>query len=228
MSKTLFLLSKRAPILPLLRPPAPISLPPSLQSHTDIQVPDFSPYRRNSCNNPGTHSSESVDIRRLIPTMVAGTGLTIGAYALKSEVIRHVVFMAPSADVLALAKIEINLADIPEGRNMTYKWRGKPLFVKHRSPEDIERERSVDVATLRDPQHDDERVKEPEWLVLIGVCTHLGCVPISGAGDWPGGFYCPCHGSHFDGAGRVRKGPAPTNLVVPQYTFPSPGKLLVG
>ena len=135
--------------------------------------------------------------------------------------------MSASADVLALAKIEIKLDEIPEGKSVTFKWRGKPLFIRHRTAEEISAEQSVPVSTLRDAQHDSERVQKPEWLVVLGVCTHLGCVPIANAGDY-GGYYCPCHGSHYDASGRIRKGPAPLNLEVPPYTFPEDGLLIVG
>lgn len=135
--------------------------------------------------------------------------------------------MSASADVLALAKIEIKLADIPEGKNVTFKWRGKPLFIRHRTAEEIATEQSVAVATLRDPQHDNERTQDAKWLVVLGVCTHLGCVPIANSGDF-GGYYCPCHGSHYDASGRIRKGPAPLNLEVPPYSFPEDGLLIVG
>lgn len=135
--------------------------------------------------------------------------------------------MSASADVLALAKIEIKLAEIPEGKSVTFKWRGKPLFIRHRTGEEISTEQSVAPSTLRDPQTDAERVQKAEWLVVIGVCTHLGCVPIANAGDF-GGYYCPCHGSHYDASGRIRKGPAPLNLEVPPYVFPDEGLLIVG
>jgi len=135
--------------------------------------------------------------------------------------------MSATADVLAMAKIEIKLGDIPEGKNVTFKWRGKPLFVRHRTQEEIETEAAVDVSTLRDPEHDTDRVKDPEWLVLLGICTHLGCVPISNAGEF-GGYYCPCHGSHYDASGRIRIGPAPANLEIPEYSFPEEGLLVVG
>ena len=116
-----------------------------------------------------------------------------------------------------------NILNIP-GKNMVFKWRGKPLFVRHRTDEEIEDVRSVDVQSLRDPEDDLERVKNDKWLVLIGVCTHLGCVPISNSGEY-GGYYCPCHGSHYDASGRIRKGPAPLNLEVPEHTFD--GNLLI-
>ena len=96
-----------------------------------------------------------------------------------------------------------------------------------RTADEIEQEKQVDVAKLRDPQTDEERVKDPEWLVVLGVCTHLGCVPIANAGEF-GGYYCPCHGSHYDASGRIRKGPAPLNLEVPIYDFPEEGLLVVG
>lgn len=135
--------------------------------------------------------------------------------------------MSASADVLALAKIEIKLSDIPEGKSVTFKWRGKPLFVRHRTGAEISTEKSVNLGELRDPQPDDARCKNPEWLVVLGVCTHLGCVPIANAGDF-GGYYCPCHGSHYDASGRIRKGPAPLNLEVPEYSFPEDNLLVVG
>ncbi|KAI4498446.1 hypothetical protein M0802_006381 [Mischocyttarus mexicanus] len=126
--------------------------------------------------------------------------------------------MSAGADVLALSKIEVNLDEVPEGKNVAFKWRGKPIFVRHRTQAEISNEAKVDVSSLRDPQHDNDRTQKPEWLIVIGVCTHLGCIPVANAGDF-GGYYCPCHGSHYDASGRIRKGPAPLNLEVPQYTF---------
>lgn len=164
---------------------------------------------------------------QLFSYAVTGSMMGMTGYAAANIVTNLVNSLNATADVLALAKIEIKLSDIPEGKNMVFKWRGKPLFVRHRTPEEIQKERSVDVATLRDPQSDDDRVKDPEWLVVLGVCTHLGCVPIANAGDF-GGFYCPCHGSHYDTAGRIRKGPAPLNLEVPQHDFPEDGIMVVG
>ncbi len=111
---------------------------------------------------------------------------------------------------------------------MVVKWRGKPLFVRHRSKAEIDAARSVDVGTLRHAQHDDARVQIPQWLVVLGVCTHLGCVPIANEGEY-GGYFCPCHGSHYDTSGRIRKGPAPLNLEVPPYQFLEGNtKVLVG
>lgn len=107
------------------------------------------------------------------------------------------------------------------GKNMVFKWRGKPLFVRHRSSEEVDDVRNVDMSSLRDPQEDVERVVKDDWLVVIGVCTHLGCVPIANAGEF-GGYYCPCHGSHYDVSGRIRKGPAPLNLEVRVFAHRSP------
>ncbi|MEM0922601.1 MAG: ubiquinol-cytochrome c reductase iron-sulfur subunit [Pseudomonadota bacterium] len=139
--------------------------------------------------------------------------------------------MNPSADVLALASIEVDVSDVPEGSQITVKWRGKPVFIRHRSAEDIEAARSVSASDVPDPiarndnkpgapADDADRTldEEGKWLVMVGVCTHLGCVPLEGAGEF-GGWFCPCHGSHYDTAGRIRKGPAPTNLPVPIAAF---------
>ncbi|GBP55813.1 Cytochrome b-c1 complex subunit Rieske, mitochondrial [Eumeta japonica] len=147
-----------------------------------------------------------------------GGGAVAGAYAAKTVVTQFVSSMSATADVLALAQIEIKMADIPEGKSVTFKWRGKPLFIRHRTQDEISTEKSVAVNQLRDPQTDEERTQHPKWLVVIGVCTHLGCVPVANAGDF-GGYYCPCHGSHYDASGRIRKGPAPLNLEVPTYTI---------
>lgn len=129
----------------------------------------------------------------------------------------------PSADVLALAATELDLSPIEVGQRVTVKWRGKPVFVDHRTAEEIEAARSVPLDELRDPEPDEVRAQRPEWLIVVGICTHLGCVPLGNRpgeprGEW-GGWFCPCHGSHYDTSGRIRKGPAPRNLAVPPYTF---------
>jgi len=158
---------------------------------------------------------------------VVGTMGLLTAAGAKSSVSDFIASLSASADVLALAKVEVDLASIPEGKNVIIKWRGKPVFVRHRTAADIKDAESVDVKALRDPQADKERVKKPEWLVMLGVCTHLGCVPIGEAGDY-NGWFCPCHGSHYDSSGRIRKGPAPLNLEVPEYDFPEDGKMIIG
>ena len=134
----------------------------------------------------------------------------------------------PSADVLALASTEVDLSPIEVGQRVTVTWRGKPTFIDHRPEDAIEAARAVSLDDLIDPQADEERVTKPEWLILVGVCTHLGCVPLGdGAGEF-GGWFCPCHGSHYDTSGRIRKGPAPENLPIPQASFVSDTVIKLG
>lgn len=137
--------------------------------------------------------------------------------------------MNPDASVLALASIEYDLTPIAEGQSVTIKWRGLPVFVRHRTPKEIEEARAVPLSDLKDPQTDEQRVKEghAQWLIMIANCTHLGCIPLGESGEF-GGWACPCHGSQFDTAGRIRKGPAPTNLVVPPYDFVSDTLVKIG
>lgn len=198
-------------------------------AHTDIKVPDFNHYRRNSLKRHNAKTHDSEDSRKCFTYIVSTIFATTALYATKAELIRYVAFIGPSADVLALGKLEINLQEIPEGRGVTFKWRGKPLFIRHRTPEEIRIVRAFPLSKLRDPEDDSARTKRPEFLIVIGVCTHLGCIPIHEAGDYgPGGYYCPCHGSHFDASGRARQGPAPTNLEVPPYSFPDENTVIVG
>ncbi|GMS95610.1 hypothetical protein PENTCL1PPCAC_17785 [Pristionchus entomophagus] len=188
-------------------------------AHTDVSFPDFSKYRRESTLDASKPARDTEDPRRALPVAVYyGVGGMMSLWAGKEVIQTMVAYKAMAADQRALASIEINMSDIPEGQTKTFEWRGKPVFVKHRTKAEIAREKSVNVADLRHPQHDDERVQKDEWSVVIGVCTHLGCVPIANSGDF-GGYYCPCHGSHYDGSGRIRKGPAPLNLHVPAYAF---------
>jgi ubiquinol-cytochrome c reductase iron-sulfur subunit len=131
--------------------------------------------------------------------------------------------MNPAADVLALSSIEIDLAPIEVGQSITVKWRGMPVFIRRRLAAEIDAARADDTADLIDPEPDSERVQKPEWLIMVGVCTHLGCIPLGQKQGQPkgdyGGWFCPCHGSHYDSSGRIRKGPAPKNLPVPEYVF---------
>lgn len=196
-------------------------------AHSDIQWPDFSHYRRDDVQDPETKSRNSAPSRKGVSYLIAAGGSVAGIYSAKVVVHDIVGMLSASADVLAMSKVEIKLDSIPEGKSAVFKWRGKPLFVRHRTQSEIEAETKVDVASLRDPQEDNVRVKDPNWLVVIGVCTHLGCVPIANAGDF-GGYYCPCHGSHYDASGRIRKGPAPLNLEVPPHEFPDSNMLVVG
>ncbi|KAI4383638.1 hypothetical protein MLD38_009450 [Melastoma candidum] len=138
-------------------------------------------------------------------------GRFVYASLVRLLVLKFVLSMSASKDVLALASLEVDLSSIEPGTTVTVKWRGKPVFIRRRTEDDIKLANSVDLTSLRDPQEDSVRVKDPEWLIVIGVCTHLGCIPLPNAGDF-GGWFCPCHGSHYDISGRIRKGPAPYNL----------------
>ena len=137
--------------------------------------------------------------------------------------------MNPSTDTLALSSIEYDVAKVPLGQQVTVLYRKQPLFVRHRTPAEIAKAVADDHVQLRDPATDASRVKpgKSEWLILIGVCTHLGCTPTFGGGEW-GGWFCPCHGSQYDTSGRIRKGPAPKNLAVPDYVFETDTKIKVG
>jgi ubiquinol-cytochrome c reductase iron-sulfur subunit len=137
--------------------------------------------------------------------------------------------MNPSGDTLALSSIEFDLTKVQEGQQVVVKWRSKPVFVRYRTPKEIAEAVAGDHADLRDPATDASRHKpgKPQWLILIGVCTHLGCVPNFGQGKY-GGWLCPCHGSVYDTAGRIRSGPAPLNLYLPDYVFESDTKVKIG
>lgn len=142
--------------------------------------------------------------------------------------------MNPSADVLALAAVDVDLGPIAPGQTLKVMWRGKPVFVRNLTPEEQDEANKAPLSEMRDPQSLADRTKEGNrnWLVTLGVCTHLGCVPLGAAegevrGDY-GGYFCPCHGSHYDTAARIRKGPAPKNLEVPEYAFKSPTQIQIG
>ncbi len=140
--------------------------------------------------------------------------------------------MNPAADTLSLATTEFSVDGIAPGQGITVVWRGKPVFVRHRTEEEIAAAQAVELGELPDPQDDASRVERPEFLILVGICTHLGCIPMGmkqtePRGDF-GGWFCPCHGSHYDTSGRIRRGPAPTNLEVPPYEFVSETTVRVG
>ena len=149
--------------------------------------------------------------------------------------------MNPSADVLALASIRVDVSGVEEGTQITVLWQGKPVFIRRRTAEEIEEARAVAISDLQDPIARNENIsgdvdatdenraldEAGEWLVQMGVCTHLGCVPLGNAGDF-GGWFCPCHGSHYDTAGRIRRGPAPQNLPVPPAAFVDDGTIELG
>ena len=160
------------------------------------------------------------------------SSITIGGVGLAAFMWPFIKSMNPAEDTLALGTTEVDISNVDEGQSVTVKWRGKPVFIRKRTQEEINEANNVDVASLKDPIEDGARVQKPEWLILIGVCTHLGCVPLGQkATDTKGeynGWFCPCHGSHYDTSGRVRKGPAPDNLPVPPYKFISDTKILIG
>ena len=142
----------------------------------------------------------------------------VGAVGVGATVWPLIDQMNPDASVKALASTEVDISSVEPGKEITVLWRGKPVFIKRRTKEEIEEARSVKMNDLPDPEKDEDRVKNPEWLVMLGVCTHLGCVPLKQKGDY-NGWFCPCHGSHYDISGRIRKGPAPENMAVPKYEF---------
>jgi ubiquinol-cytochrome c reductase iron-sulfur subunit len=165
------------------------------------------------------------DFLYLATGVFAGTGAALSGWAFIHS-------MNPAADVLALASTEVNLQPIQAGQSITVTWRGKPVFVRHRTADEIAKAKADDKAALPDPQADAKRVQREQWLVLLGVCTHLGCVPLGqkpadAKGDF-GGWFCPCHGSHYDTSGRIRRGPAPKNLEVPGYAFTNDTNIRIG
>ena len=135
--------------------------------------------------------------------------------------------MNPDASVKALATTEVDVSTIERGQSISVLWRGKPVFIRRRTEEEIAKAREVDLKELKHPEKDEDRARNPEWLVMLGVCTHLGCVPLGDKGEY-GGWFCPCHGSHYDTSGRIRKGPAPTNMEIPKYEFVNSNTITIG
>ena len=152
---------------------------------------------------------------------------TVGAVGLGATVWPFIDQMNPDSSVKALAKIEVDLSQIEPGKSITVLWRGKPVFIKRRTKSEISEAQAVNLEELKDPQKDEDRVKNPEWLVMLGICTHLGCVPLANKGEYDG-WFCPCHGSHYDTSGRIRKGPAPVNMEIPRYEFVDNNTIKIG
>lgn len=163
--------------------------------------------------------------------LIVATG-AVGAVGVGLSVWPLIDSMNPAADVLALASTEVSLAPVAVGQSITVTWRGKPVFIRHRTKDEIAKAKADNTANLVDPEPDMERAKKPEWLIVVGVCTHLGCIPLGQKPSEPrgefGGWFCPCHGSHYDTSGRIRKGPAPKNLVVPPYQFVNDTSVKIG
>ncbi len=181
-------------------------------------------------DNPASADSDDEGAGRRDFLILATTAMgAVGAASFAWPLIDS---MNPSAEVLALSTIELDLEPIAAGQSITVVWQGKPIFVRRRTAKEISTAKQDDSAELRDPQTDSERAQKPEWLILIGLCTHLGCIPLGQKATDPkgdyGGWFCPCHGSHYDTSGRIRRGPAPTNLAVPPYKFLDDKKILIG
>ena len=180
---------------------------------------------KNRKISPETKKESRRDFLHLTTISIGGIGTAVFMWPfLKS--------MNPAEDTLALGSTEVDLSDINVGQAKTVKWRGKPVFIRRRTSDEILEASKVDLKSLRHPEIDKNRVQKEEWLVLLGVCTHLGCVPLGqkmtdSKGEY-NGWFCPCHGSHYDSSGRIRKGPAPENLAVPPYTFLNDTTIKIG
>jgi len=186
---------------------------------------------KGAAHSPSTTAGddETGGTRRDFLMLTTGAFTAIGLGAVVWPFIHS---MNPSRDVLALSSTEVDISRIEVGQAVTVMWRGKPVFVRHRSAEEIQAARATPLSELKDPAPDQGRVQKDQWLVLVGVCTHLGCVPLGqkptdARGNF-GGWFCPCHGSHYDTSGRIRLGPAPTNLPVPDYNFLSDTQIRIG
>jgi ubiquinol-cytochrome c reductase iron-sulfur subunit len=182
-----------------------------------------------SHTKPTTDPVQEGETRRDFLQLTAAAFGAVGAGVFAWPLVNS---LNPAKDTLALSTIEVDLAPIQVGQAITVVWRGKPVFIRHRTPEEISEAEKVDITTLRDRQADKDRVKKAEWLVVVGICTHLGCIPQGQkVGEMKGeynGWFCPCHGSAYDTSGRIRKGPAPLNLPVPDYAFLTDTRIKIG
>jgi ubiquinol-cytochrome c reductase iron-sulfur subunit len=177
------------------------------------------------------HGHPADGTKRDLLELIAGAGAAILAGGVGVALIDS---MDPSKDVLAVSSVEIDLTPIALGSGITAMWQGKPIFIRHRSAQEITAAQNVNLADLRDPQTDQSRVRagHDQWIILIGICTHLGCIPLGNKptdmrGEW-GGWFCPCHGSQYDTSGRIRKGPAPLDLALPPYAFETATRIKIG
>ncbi|MFC3753926.1 ubiquinol-cytochrome c reductase iron-sulfur subunit [Aquamicrobium ahrensii] len=191
---------------------------------------DQSPVSETDIENPA---------RRDFLYIATGMAGVVGAGAVAWPFIDQ---MRPDASTRALSSVEVDVAALEPGMSLTVKWRGKPVFVRNRTPQEIEAAQAVKLDELKDPLARNANIAsdapasdvdrsagegKENWLVMVGVCTHLGCIPLGQQGDF-GGWFCPCHGSHYDTAGRIRKGPAPENMTVPVFEFISDTKIRIG
>ena len=167
------------------------------------------------------------DIKKNKREFLFTASYTIGAVGVVAAIWPLIDQMNPDASVKALASTEVDISTMERGQSITILWRGKPVFIRRRTEEEIIKAREVKLEDLKDPEKDEDRATNPEWLVMLGVCTHLGCVPLGDKGEY-GGCFCPCHGSHYDTSGRIRKGPAPTNMEVPKYEFVNNNIIKIG
>lgn len=183
-------------------------------AHTDLVAPSFDKFRYT--NNLDTTKQINSSGTKAFDYFCLGSTIAGGMIMAKGSVRGIVEYLSPNKNIQFSANLEVDLNKIPEGKSVIVTWNSKPVFVRHRSETEMKQQLAMDVSGLRDPTSDIDRFHDMKWQVMLGVCTHLGCVPIADKGDY-GGFYCPCHGSHYDIAGRIRKGPAPRNLDVPPY-----------
>jgi ubiquinol-cytochrome c reductase iron-sulfur subunit len=175
--------------------------------------------------------------RRDFLTLTAGAMGAVGTAVVAWPLVQS---MNPAADILAMSTTDVDLSKVQTGQSMTAVWQGKPVFIRNRTQQEIDEARAVPMDQLKDPQADQDRVQQssfngqdmPQWLIMVGVCTHLGCIPLGNKTGDPrgpyGGWFCPCHGSIYDTSARIRQGPAPANLVVPPYTFSSATAIKIG
>ena len=170
------------------------------------------------------HSPVTDENRRDFLFLATGAFAAVGAANVVWPLIHQ---MNPDASVKALASIEVDISAVETGQSITVTWRGKPVFIRRRTGDEIAEAQAVSALDLPDPEDDAARVSKDEWLVMVGICTHLGCVPLGQAGDF-NGWFCPCHGSHYDTSGRIRKGPAPKNLEIPPYEFVGDTRIKIG
>ncbi|TVR81120.1 MAG: ubiquinol-cytochrome c reductase iron-sulfur subunit [Rhodospirillales bacterium] len=182
----------------------------------------------NTVSSPPGHQDEGETRRDFLLVTTA----TVGVVGVALAAWPFIHSMNPAADTLAVATTGVDLAPIDPGQRITVMWRGKPVFISHRTEAEIEAARAAPAGDMIDPEPDEARIIEPQWLVVVGVCTHLGCIPLGQrSGDPRGefqGWFCPCHGSHYDTSGRIRRGPAPTNLPVPPYEFVDDTSIQIG